>query len=135
MEHSEIRCQSCGDVINRPPGSPGPKPKYCSKIACNAQHRNLKRDDVLSIFQNGFHTWSKNGGEDTRITKEIEYDWYCQVCKEQFPKEMTPMLFPLDIFGKEFARICGECHIKAVRNKINEIHKLMNYIRANWPNL
>lgn len=135
MEHSEIRCQNCGEIINRKPGIPGPIPKYCWKVACNAQHRGKVTPQNVEINARFSYSWTKYEGKITKTDKEQEYDWFCQVCNEQYPKEMTPMLFPLDIFNKECIKVCGHCYKKSVEKHITDFHKLINYVRANWTNL
>ena len=134
MEHSQIeviRCENCGEIINRPDGARGPVPRFCAKSSCNSQHRD-KAPGTVEFNVKFVRSWSKFEGDNSTLDKKTEYDWYCQACNCQFPKEMTPMLYPIDIFGKEYIKICGRCYKKSVEKKISDFRNLINYIRNSF---
>ena len=120
-----IICQNCGDTIHRPSDAKGPRPKYCSKILCNAQHRG-KVVSVLSIMT---HSWSSHGGGNPSSAKKVDYDWFCQACGEQFPEQMSPLKFPIDIFGKEYANVCGNCFATGVNHQLKVFDNLAFFVR------
>lgn len=124
MENSVV-CQNCGDIIHRPENTRGPLPKFCSKITCNAQHRG-KIISKLTIMR---YSWSSHGGINASSTEKVRYDWYCQACGEMFPEQMSPMKFPLDLFGKEYANVCGNCYATGVNHRLRVFSELSHFIR------
>ncbi len=54
--------------------------------------------------------WSKYGGAGPNVVKEKNKGpWFCQSCGQEFPPEMSPMLF-FDKKAGVFLRVCGECY-------------------------
>lgn len=126
-----IKCQNCGEIIHRPEGARGPVPKYCSKINCNAQHRGHEISKVTILR----YSWSKFGGINASSTDKVHYDWYCQSCREQFPEQMSPMKFPIDLFGKEYVNVCGKCYVAGMEKHFKVFSDLIGYIRDSQNNL
>lgn len=63
--------------------------------------------------------WSKYGGGNhatarMNIASDVKV-WYCQCCRAEIPRAMTPYL--IEIFEREYARICWSCyHIARIEN-------------------
>lgn len=66
--------------------------------------------------------WSKWGGATQGMVKEELVDWHCQVCAQQQKRSLPSYMIPLDIYEREFIRVCSKCKRKAV------LHKIITYI-------
>jgi hypothetical protein len=62
--------------------------------------------------------WSKYGGGMYGMVKG-ESDWFCQSCGSKQAKEMAQYMIPIDIFKRDYIRVCGICKHVQLRHKLN----------------
>jgi hypothetical protein len=60
-------------------------------------------------------SWSKYGGIKLGLEK-IEENWFCQICRQEQPKQIEPFLFPMT--DREFLRICPSCEYKKLQSGV-----------------
>jgi hypothetical protein len=75
--------------------------------------------------------WSKWGGATMGMVKEELDSWYCQTCGEEQTKNLPSYMFPIDLFERDYVRICARCKAKARTNRVKlfeELRKIIRYI-------
>uniref|UniRef100_A0A7C5YUN7 Uncharacterized protein n=1 Tax=candidate division CPR3 bacterium TaxID=2268181 RepID=A0A7C5YUN7_UNCC3 len=53
--------------------------------------------------------WSKWGGGNYGIFREITEEWNCQLCGEKQIIGMPQYFFPFDNYRRDFLRVCSVC--------------------------
>jgi len=75
--------------------------------------------------------WSKYGGANNGAAKMMsEKEWFCQACQEEQMKDLPHYLFPMDVFNRDYAKICARCKGEANRKQIRYYPELRSYMRA-----
>ena len=69
-------------------------------------NQHLDKNDPMRGKKSG--KWTKYGGAIYGLEKEeIKHSWFCQICAEEIPKELSP--FNYELLPGEFIRICNTC--------------------------
>ena len=74
--------------------------------------------------------WSKWGGGTTGIVEEGLAEWYCQVCGEMQLRGLPSYMFPIDMFERDYVRICTRCKAKASSTKTKVLFELRRIVRV-----
>ena len=71
--------------------------------------------------------WSKWGGGNKGLVKESLDEWACQACGEKQRRELPSYM--LELWPREFVRICSKCKNIATKNKLKSFYELLEYVK------
>lgn len=82
---------------------------------------------VRIVITKLMYGWSKYGGGNKGLVKEMLDEWYCQACSELQRKEL-PSYMVLSA-TREFMRVCSRCKNRMVRERLKDYWKLLDSVR------
>jgi len=87
-------------------------------------------ESCLSVSLTGkMFGWSKWGGANRGVFTLLPSDeWWCQACGQKQTRNMPAYMIPMDLFNRDFVKVCTLCRYKII------IKKIKTFLELKTPN-